>query len=210
LHVEWLVVSLVIVEVQADASVSAPPYILIGELVRMSWIEQLFIAILRKMAVLGNFVLVFQMSVAALDITLRTLFGLPIRGGVELITGSMVVLVFLCIPLRVYTNEQIKVDFIDGWAKKSRKRSLTLNSINYLIMLAFSFIMAWQSTVYAMLSKEAGTATMTLGMPLYLYIYLIAFSYLCTFLATLLAMKELWLNKKGEAETQNMALSSIK
>lgn len=176
----------------------------------MSWIEQKFTAMLRRLDGIGILVLVFQMIVAALDISLRSIFGTPIRGGVELITGAMVVLVFLCIPLRVYTNEQIKVDFIDPWVKKSRKHGLVLGSINYLIMLAFSAIMTWQSIVYAINMQETRTSTMVLGMPLYPFIYLIAFSYLCAFLATLLAMKELWLGDKDKTEIENLTLSSIK
>jgi TRAP-type C4-dicarboxylate transport system permease small subunit len=178
----------------------------------MSWVEQKIIGILRKLASLGNLVLIFLMSMAALDITLRSLFGISIRGGWELITNSMVVLVFLCIPLRCYTNEHIKVDMIDPWVKKSRKRGLALGSINYLIMLAFSSLMIWQSTVYARLVQEAAMATPILKMPVYPFIYLIAFSYLCAFLATLLAMKNLWFgdSSKGETEIENLTLSSIK
>lgn len=177
---------------------------------RMSRVEHTIIGVLRRLASLGNLVLVFLMCIAALDIVLRSIFNIAIRGGVELITSSMVALVFLTIPLRCYTNEQIKVDFIDAWAKKVKKRGFVLNSINYLIMLAFSAMMAWQSTVYAILVQEVGKTSMVLAIPTYPFIYLIAFSYLCAFFATLLALKDLWLGGRDMPETEDLRLASIK
>lgn len=176
----------------------------------MSLIEQKIIAILRKLDFIGCLVLVILMILVSADITLRSIFGIAIRGNVEFITSFMVILVFLGIPLRCYTNEQIKVDFIDQWAKKSKKRGFVLNSINYLLVLAFFSLMVWQSTLYALHLHELGIKTTYAGIPVYMLIYLIAFSYLCAFLGTLLAAKDLWLGGKEKTEVEDLKLSSIK
>lgn len=106
--------------------------------------------------------LVLALATAS-NVLLRYVWGLPIRGFIELASLAGAVLVACCMPHVLCARGNIAVDFL-GRALGGRARS-GLNSFGALVTAAFFAVMAWQYVGHARELKEAGQTIPVLRWP---------------------------------------------
>lgn len=102
------------------------------------------------------------MMVTVADVFLRTFFGYPVRGVLELVELGLACTIFLALPAVFLRDEHLVVDVIDHLAKKSVVRLLDLaGAIVSLVVLA---VMLWQMVPLARTMHEFGDVTSDLSL----------------------------------------------
>lgn len=117
----------------------------------------------RLFGYLAAFFLTATMMVTVADVFLRTFFGYPVRGVLELVELGLACTIFLALPAVFLRDEHLVVDVIDHLAKKSVVRLLDLaGAIVSLVVLA---VMLWQMVPLARTMHEFGDVTSDLSLP---------------------------------------------
>ena len=117
----------------------------------------------RLFGYLAAFFLTATMMVTVADVFLRTFFGYPMRGVLELVELGLACTIFLALPAVFLRDEHLVVDVIDHLAKKSVVRLLDLaGAIVSLVVLA---VMLWQMVPLARTMHEFGDVTSDLSLP---------------------------------------------
>ena len=117
----------------------------------------------RLFGYLAAFFLTATMMVTVADVFLRTFFGYPMRGVLELVELGLACTIFLALPAVFLRDEHLVVDVIDHLAKKSVVRLLDLSgAIVSLVVLA---VMLWQMVPLARTMHEFGDVTSDLSLP---------------------------------------------
>lgn len=116
----------------------------------------------RLFGYLAAFFLTATMMVTVADVFLRTFFGYPMRGVLELVELGLACTIFLALPAVFLRDEHLVVDVIDHLAKKSVVRLLDLaGAIVSLVVLA---VMLWQMVPLARTMHEFGDVTSDLSL----------------------------------------------
>ncbi len=116
----------------------------------------------RLFGYLAAFFLTATMMVTVADVFLRTFFGYPMRGVLELVELGLACTIFLALPAVFLRDEHLVVDVIDHLAKKSVVRLLDLSgAIVSLVVLA---VMLWQMVPLARTMHEFGDVTSDLSL----------------------------------------------
>lgn len=116
----------------------------------------------RLFGYLAAFFLTATMMVTVADVFLRTFFGYPVRGVLELVELGLACTIFLALPAVFLRDEHLVVDVIDHLAKKSVVRLLDLaGAIVSLVVLA---VMLWQMVPLARTMHEFGDVTSDLSL----------------------------------------------
>lgn len=117
----------------------------------------------RLFGYLAAFFLTATMMITVADVFLRTFFGYPVRGVLELVELGLACTIFLALPAVFLRDEHLVVDVIDHLAKKSVVRLLDLaGAIVSLVVLA---VMLWQMVPLARTMHEFGDVTSDLSLP---------------------------------------------
>ena len=117
----------------------------------------------RLFGYLAAFFLTATMMVTVADVFLRTFFGYPMRGVLELVELGLACTIFLALPAVFLRDEHLVVDVIDHLAKKPVVRLLDLaGAIVSLVVLA---VMLWQMVPLARTMHEFGDVTSDLSLP---------------------------------------------
>lgn len=117
----------------------------------------------RLFGYLAAFFLTATMMVTVADVFLRTFFGYPMRGVLELVELGLACTIFLALPAVFLRDEHLVVDVIDHLAKKSVVRLLDLaGAIVSLVVLA---VMLWQMVPLARTMHDFGDVTSDLSLP---------------------------------------------
>ncbi len=117
----------------------------------------------RLFGYLAAFFLTATMMITVADVFLRTFFGYPMRGVLELVELGLACTIFLALPAVFLRDEHLVVDVIDHLAKKSVVRLLDLaGAIVSLVVLA---VMLWQMVPLARTMHEFGDVTSDLSLP---------------------------------------------
>ena len=117
----------------------------------------------RLFGYLAAFFLTATMMVTVADVFLRTFFGYPVRGVLELVELGLACTIFLALPAVFLRDEHLVVDVIDHLAKKSVVRLLDLaGAIVSLVVLA---VMLWQMVSLARTMHDFGDVTSDLSLP---------------------------------------------
>ena len=117
----------------------------------------------RLFGYLAAFFLTATMMVTVADVFLRTFFGYPVRGVLELVELGLACTIFLALPAVFLRDEHLVVDVIDHLAKKSVVRLLDLaGAVVSLVVLA---VMLWQMVPLARTMHEFGDVTSDLSLP---------------------------------------------
>ncbi len=117
----------------------------------------------RLFGYLAAFFLTATMMITVADVFLRTFFGYPMRGVLELVELGLACTIFLALPAVFLRDEHLVVDVIDHLAKKSVVRLLDLaGAIVSLVVLA---VMLWQMVPLARTMHDFGDVTSDLSLP---------------------------------------------
>jgi len=123
----------------------------------------------------GVFIFIVMLMVA-IDVFLRKVFNSPIRGGYELISLVMVVIVFFAITYTQSSNSAVHVMLILS-RMKGRFR-LLIWAIGLLATTATAVLFAYGSYVHAGLLRMIGITTSVILIPYWPFYYLGAFTFL--------------------------------
>lgn len=104
-----------------------------------------------------------MMLLTVADVLLRTFFGYPVRGMLELIELGLACTVFLGMPAVFVRDEHLVVDVIDQLTRPSVIRVLDLAGA--LVSFGVLGIMAWQMVPVARGMYEFGDVTSDLSIP---------------------------------------------
>jgi TRAP-type C4-dicarboxylate transport system permease small subunit len=103
------------------------------------------------------------MMLTVADVSLRTFFGIPIRGVLELVELGLACTIFLALPAVFLRDEHLVVDVIDHLTKKSVVRLLDLAGA--IVSLVVLVVMLWQMVPLARTMHEFGDVTSDLSLP---------------------------------------------
>lgn len=117
----------------------------------------------RVFGYLAAFFLSAMMLLTVADIVLRSFFGYPIRGMLELIELGLVCTIFVALPAVFLRDGNLVVDVIDHLAPAPLVRVLDLAGA--LISLGLLAVMAWQMLPLARAMHEFGDVTSDLAIP---------------------------------------------
>ena len=104
-----------------------------------------------------------MVALTVADVALRSLFGLPIRGMLELIELGLACTIFIALPAVFLRREHLVVDVIDHFARPGVVRWLDL--LGKLVSLGVLAVMAWQMWPLARTMVEFGDVTSDLSIP---------------------------------------------
>lgn len=103
------------------------------------------------------------MMITVADVFLRTFFGYPIRGVLELVELGLACTIFVALPAVFLRDEHLVVDVIDHLTKKSVVRLLDLAGaiVSFVVLV----VMLWQMVPLARTMHEFGDVTSDLSLP---------------------------------------------
>lgn len=111
--------------------------------------------------------LVAMMMVTVVDVALRWLFNIPIKGTFDLVELLMVGTIFLAVPATYLREEHIVIDVIDHVAP--RRVVGALRWIGTVLTLVYLVVMFSQMIEPARDKAEFGEVTLDLGIPKYIH-----------------------------------------
>ena len=97
------------------------------------------------------------------DVVLRSLFGYPIQGLLELVELGLACTIFLALPAVFLRDEHLVVDVVDQFVGPRLVRVLDLAGA--VVSLAVLTVMAWQMVPLARTMHEFGDVTSDLSIP---------------------------------------------
>ena len=123
------------------------------------------------------------MIVTVADVFLRTFFGYPIRGVLELVELGLACTIFVALPAVFLRDEHLVVDVIDHLTKKSVVRLLDLAGaiVSFVVLV----VMLWQMVPLARTMHEFGDVTSDLSIPKIYYWIPVLFGVVASAVATL-------------------------
>lgn len=118
----------------------------------------------RALSGLAGLVLLAMMLLTAVDVAGRYLFDAPVRGGYEITTILLAVLIFLALPLVCGRDEHIVVDVLDHAIPEPARlwQTRLVGLLSALVLIA----LAWQLYDRGLTLWRDGGMTNTLRLPL--------------------------------------------
>jgi TRAP-type C4-dicarboxylate transport system permease small subunit len=125
----------------------------------------MFDRLLRVLALAGGVVLLGLMALIAFDVVMRYVLRIPFLGAYEMTELAMALIVFLALPYCAATGGHVAVDVLGPLLERPALR--WLNAALPLAGAALTFVIAWQSVLYALESRSRGEATNMLKIDLF-------------------------------------------
>jgi TRAP-type C4-dicarboxylate transport system permease small subunit len=125
----------------------------------------MFERILRIVALGGGVVLLGLMALIGYDVLMRYVLRLPFLGAYEMTELAMALIVFLGLPYCAATRGHVAVDVLAPLLDRPAWRWVAVAI--HLLGAALMAVIAWQSVLFAMSSKQRGEATNMLGVALW-------------------------------------------
>lgn len=126
--------------------------------------------------IVGAIALAIMMFLFAVDVALRYIFILPIKGSSELVELGMVVVVFLAIAYTASQKGHVAIELVVSHF--SQRTQAILDVITYVLSLLFIIVLIWRVIVRADLALQQSQGTVVLNIPLYPFMYLVAFGFI--------------------------------
>jgi TRAP-type C4-dicarboxylate transport system permease small subunit len=124
-----------------------------------------------------------MMLLTVADVVLRSFFGRPIQGMLELIELGLACTIFVALPAVFLRDEHLVVDVADHLLGPAAVRALDLAGA--LVSLGVLVVMAWQMAPLARAMHEFGDVTSDLSIPRIWYWVPVLFGIVASALATL-------------------------
>lgn len=113
--------------------------------------------VLRALALGAGAVLLALLGLVLFDIVMRYALRLPFLGAYEMSELAMVLIVFLALPYCAATGGHVAVDVLSPVLDRPGLR--WLNALVHVAGAALMAVIAWQATLYAIVSAARGEAT---------------------------------------------------
>lgn len=111
--------------------------------------------------------LIAMMMITVVDVSLRSLFKIPVFGTFDLVELLMVATIFLAVPATYLREEHVVIDVIDHVAP--RRLVTVLRWIGTVLTLIFLVVMGSQMIEPALDKIAFGDVTLELGIPKYIH-----------------------------------------
>ena len=136
---------------------------------------------------MGSIVLLgIMMMLTVVDVFLRYVLNQPIKGSMELTEYLMVCVGTLGLAWCALQGAHIKVELIvSRFPQRAQKY---VDSFNYLLLIAISGLIAWQTFMRAGTVRQLGVDSAMLEIPQYPFVLVVSFGYLLLFLASIMLM----------------------
>lgn len=136
--------------------------------------ESLVIKIVGIQGHIANGVLLFMMAIISFDVIGRNFINNPLKGTYEMTELSSAMLVFLALAITHQKGNHITIDFlVDRFSKKVQ--NLLLGVVEMVIALVV-LLMAMHIFENGLRMMERNSATTDLGLPVYPFLFIIAFT----------------------------------
>lgn len=119
----------------------------------------------RLVALVGLIGLIVLSLMTIADVLMRWLFNSPIYGVIDLSAVAMAVIVAACMPAALAEKNHIVIRLIGGLA--GRRANAVLEAFGQIVMFVIFAIMVWQFWIFVAQTKDAGTTTYILAIPLW-------------------------------------------
>lgn len=156
----------------------------------------MFDRFLRALALGAGVVLLGLLGLVLFDVIMRYVLRLPFLGAYEMSELAMVLIVFLALPYCAATGGHVAVDVLSPVLDRPGLR--WLNVLNHLAGAALMAVIAWQATLYAMVSATRGEATNMLKIPKYPFELVTA---VCAALFALVLLVQAWRTLRPSRQT---------
>jgi TRAP-type C4-dicarboxylate transport system permease small subunit len=119
--------------------------------------------IARFLGYLAAAFLAAMMLLTVADVALRSFFGLPIQGLLELVELGLACTIFIALPAVFLREGHLVVDVVDHFLKPAAVRVLDL--LGAIVSLGVLVTIAWQMVPLARAMHEFGDVTSDLSIP---------------------------------------------
>ena len=150
--------------------------------------------------------IVIFLAVTVVNVVLRTLFGTPIAGSIEMVCYGSMIMALLAMPGCELDNGNICVTFLlESLPKKAVK---ALNVFATVFMLIGTSVVTYM--LYGQISKKLSTGVVTsaLRMPLYIFVILITIGFALVALSVLYKLAILLFKKENIEATEVVSETS--
>ncbi|MDH5364696.1 MAG: TRAP transporter small permease [Dehalococcoidia bacterium] len=154
---------------------------------RLAYSAEKIVSRIVRLAGMGSIVLLgIMMMLTVVDVVLRYLFSRPIRGGMELTEYLMVCVGTLGLAWCALQLAHIKVDLVVSKFPQTAQK--VIDSLNYLLVIAVSGLIASQTFMRSVVVRQLGVASAMLDVPQYPFVLVVSFSYFLLFLASIMLL----------------------
>lgn len=133
--------------------------------------------LVRAIAFVAGFGLMFMMVLTAIDVILRFL-NRPIPGAYELIEYSMAVTVALSVTVCAHARAHITVDIVSQKLKKNAEKLLA--ALTTMVAVIYSIPILWQSSLQIQEMYASNMTSAVLRVSVYPFTAIVAVSFLFT------------------------------
>ena len=129
-------------------------------------VGRVLLALSRQLAIVGGLVFVALAAMSIVSITGRKLFAAPVPGDVELLQMCAAFAAASFFAYCHLMNGDVKVDF---FTQHLGPRAVArLDAFGSLLVGLFGALIAWRTTVGALVLREVGETSAVLGMPVWI------------------------------------------
>lgn len=122
---------------------------------------------------IGVAVLAGMMFLTAIDVGLRYLLRMPIKGAYEISQFMLVIVVFLAIAYTGVRRSHVGVTGLVSWFPETVRR--IISSLNPIICIYVLFLIIWQSVVRALWLEGKGAESPVLEIPIHPFLFVVTF-----------------------------------
>lgn len=133
--------------------------------------------VVRLLALVGGWLLVFLGLMQVASIILRALTGSPIPGDFEMIQLGTAIVVFCFLPITQLGRHNFAVTFVTDWLPTRARTRLAL--IGSLLMTLIALLLAWRTPVGGADMRRVAEHSMILEIPVWWAFVPISLALLC-------------------------------
>ncbi len=150
----------------------------------------------RTLTILGVAALFVMMMATVADVVMRSFAGRPLRGVVELVEVTMLLVVFLGLPEAFLRREQVVVDLIDSFV------SPWILKLTTTLSLLFTILVLWiigYNVIQPMLDAyRFSDVKFELNIPVYPLYAVVLICFAASLVTTAYSLLEIWRGNDGQ------------
>ncbi len=149
-------------------------------------VDRVWEPVVRILSIIGVCFVAFMMVVTVADVVLRWSLNSPIKGAIEIVQYTMILVVFLTIPYVQYKKAHVSIGLLVD--KLPQKTQAVIGSLVYILSLGIIGLMTSAAFIYFRRIWEAERYTTVLGMPISPFQLILTFGLFMLFVTILLGL----------------------
>lgn len=131
------------------------------------FLDRALFALSRFVNGIGSAAILGMVLLMAVNVILRYIFGMPIKGTVELEEFMLVVVVFLGLSYTAVQKRHVRIDFIVD--RFSQGGQSVINSLTSLLSTVLCLLMVWRGGVWAHSNLSHSNTSVLLQIPIFIF-----------------------------------------